>query len=220
MKKTSPFIITISRQLGSGGAYIGQQLAKQLNVFYADREIIGQAAKQFSVLQEDLELRDEKILSFWQSFTQSFAITPDVYVPPQIIPPSDRELFKIESEIIERIAKERSAVIVGRCSSYILSDHPNHVSIFLHGDVMFRKGRIQDLYNVSEKVAGEMIAQNDKERTRYNHAFTGKEWTDARQYDISLDTSKVGIDKTVVFILKFLELINGMGYIPKLDKKC
>jgi cytidylate kinase len=207
VKNTSPFAITISRQLGCGGAYVGQQLAKNLDFFYADREIIGQAAKQFSILKEDLESRDEKILSFWQSFIRSYAIAPDTYVPPQIIAPSDRELFKTESEIIARIAKERSAVIIGRCGYYVLRDHPNHVSIFLHGDITFRKGRIQKLYNVSEEVAGKMIAQNDKERAHYNHTFTGKEWTDARQYDISIDTSKIGIDKTVEFILKYLDLI-------------
>lgn len=207
MKNTSPFAITISRQLGCGGAYVGQQLAKNLDFFYADREIIGQAAKQFSILKEDLESRDEKILSFWQSFIRSYAIAPDTYVPPQIIAPSDRELFKTESEIIARIAKERSAVIIGRYGSYVLREHPNHVSIFLHGDITFRNGRIQKLYNVSEEVAGEMIAQNDKERANYNHTFTGKEWTDARQYDISIDTSKIGVDKTVEFILKYLDLI-------------
>jgi cytidylate kinase len=207
VKNTSPFAITISRQLGCGGAYVGQQLAKNLGVFYADREIIGQAAKQFSILKEDLESRDEKILSFWQSFIRSYAIAPDTYVPPQIIAPSDRELFKAETEIIERIAKERSAVIIGRCGSYILREHPNHVSIFLHGDITFRNGRIQKLYNISEEVAGKMIAQNDKERANYNHTFTGKEWTDARQYDISIDISKIGIDKTVEVILKYLDLI-------------
>jgi cytidylate kinase len=204
MKQTSPFVITISRQLGSGGAYVGQQLAKNLNVFYADREIIGQTAKQLSVLKEDLESRDEKILSFWQSFIQSFAIAPDVYIPPQIMVPTDRELFKAETEIIERIAKERSAVIVGRCGSHILREHRNHVSIYLHGDVTFRKGRIQKLYNVSEEVAGGMIAQSDKERSHYNHTFTGKEWTDARQYDISIDTSKIGADKSIELIFKYL----------------
>jgi CMP/dCMP kinase len=207
MKNTSPFVITISRQLGAGGAYIGQQLAKNLNVFYADREIISQAAQQLSVLKEDLESRDEKILSFWQSFIRSYATTPDTYVPPQIMPPSDRQLFKIESEIIARIAKEHSAVIIGRCGSYILREHPNHISIFLHADMIFRKGRIQNLYNVSEEVAEKMIVQNDKERALYHHTFTGKEWTDARRYDVSIDTSKIGVDKSVEVILKYLELI-------------
>lgn len=207
MKETSPFVITISRQLGSGGAYIGQQLAKNLNVFYADREIIGQAAQQLSVLKEELESRDEKILSFWQSFLRSYAIAPDTYVPPQIIPPSDRQLFKIESEVITRIAKERSAIIIGRCGSYILREHPNHVSIFLHGDITFRKGRVQKLYSVSKEVAVKMIVKNDKERALYHRTFTGKEWTDARRYNISIDTSKIGIDKSIEFILKYLELI-------------
>ena len=207
MKQTSPFVITISRQLGSGGAYIGQQLAKKLNIFYADREIIGQTAQQLSVLKEDLELRDEKILSFWQSFIQSFATAPDAYAPPQIVVPSDRELFEAESEIIAHIAKERSAVIIGRCSSYILREHPNHVSIFLHSGIAFRKERIQKLYKVSEEVAEKMLAQNDVARAHYNHKFTGKEWTDARQYDISIDTGKIGVDKSVEFVLKYLELI-------------
>lgn len=207
MKKTSPFVITISRQLGSGGAYVGQQLANNLNFFYADREIIRQAAKQLSVLEEALESRNEKIISFWQSFLHLCTFISDTYRPPQFIAPTDRELFKAEAEIIEHIAKERSAVIIGRCGSHILCEHPNHVSIFLHGDITFRKGRIQKLYNVSEEVAGKMIVQNDKERAYYNYTFTGKEWTDARQYDISIDTSKIGLDESVELILKYLELI-------------
>jgi cytidylate kinase len=208
MKQTSPFAITISRQLGSGGAYVGQQLAKSLNFFYADREIICRAAKQLSVVEEELESRDEKMLSFWQLYLRSYALgTPDIYIPPQIAVPTDRELFTAEKKIIEHIAEERSAVIVGRCGSYILHGHPNHISIFLHGDITFRKSRIQKLYNVSEEVAGKMIAQSDKERAHYHHTFTGNEWTDARQYDLSIDTSKTGVDKSVELISKYLEII-------------
>jgi CMP/dCMP kinase len=211
MKETSPFVITISRQLGSGGAYIGQQLAKSLNVFYADHEIISQAAKQLSVLQEDLESRDEKILSFWKSFIRSYAVAPDTYVPPRFIPPTDRELFKTESAIITRIAGERSAVIIGRCGSHILREHPNHVSIFLHSDITFRIGRVLKLCAVSEEVAGKRIVQSDKERALYHRTFTGKEWADARRYDISMDTSKTGLDKSAALILKYLEFIRQTG---------
>jgi cytidylate kinase len=182
-----------------------------LSIFYADREIIGQAAKKLSVLEEDLESRDEKISSFWQSYFESLAFitpfaAPHEHMPHQIFAPTDRELFKIQTEIIERIAKERSAVIVGRCGSHILCEHPNHVSIFLHGDITFRKGRIQKQFNISEEVAGKMIIQSDKERAHYNHTFTGKEWTDARQHDLSIDTSKIGVDKSIELILKYLEL--------------
>ena len=207
MKQTSPFAITISRELGCAGAYVGQQLAKKLEIFYADREIISQAAKQLSVLKEELESRDEKVLSFWQAFIRSYAIAPDTYVPPQIITPSDRELFKTESEVIGRIAKERSAVIIGRCGSYILREHPNHVSIFLHGAITFRKIRIQKLYAVSEEIAEKMIVQSDKERALYHHTVTGQEWADARRYDISIDTSKIDVEKSGELIFKYLESI-------------
>lgn len=207
MKNNPLPVITISRQLGSGGTYIGQQLAKKLNIFYADREIISQAAKQLSVLKEELELRDEKILTFWQSFLQPYAVGLDSYIPPQVIPPSDRKVFDAESEVITGIAKERPAVIIGRCSSYILREHPNHVSIFLHADISFRKGRVQKMYNVSEEAAEKMIIQNDKDRALYNYTFTGKEWVDTTQYDISIETGKIGVDKSVELILKYLDLI-------------
>lgn len=207
MKQTAPFITTISRQLGCGGAYVGHELAKRLNVSYADREIIRKAAKYFSTLDESVESRDEKLLSFWQSFIQNSTTVPGVYVPPEMIAPTDRELFEIEAKIIEHIAKKRSAVIIGRCGFHVLREYPNHVSIFLHSDIACRNERIQKLYNSSKESAGKMIAQSDKNRALYCKTFTGKEWTDTRNYNISIDTSKMDIDKIVEFILRYLELI-------------
>lgn len=207
MKKTSPFVITISRQLGSGGAYVGQQLAKKLNIFYADREIIFQTAKQLSVFEENLKLRDEKVTSFWQSFLQSCAFcAPEAYIPPQIFIPTDHALFKTEAEVIEQIAKEQSAIIIGRCGSYILREHPNHISIFLHADTTYRKKRIQELYNVSEEESVKMIARSDKERAQYNQTHTGMLWTDSSQYNLSIDTGKLGLDSSVDLIMKYIEI--------------
>ena len=206
MKLTSPFVITINRQLGSGGAYVGQQLAKKLNIFYADREIINQAAKQLSVMVEDLESHEEKISSLWQAFLKSYPFgTPDTYVPPKVMIPTDRELFEAESEIIKHIVKEGSAVIIGRCGSHILSNHPNHFSIYLHGDLAFRKERVQKLKNISAAAAEKMILKCDKERSLYFNTFTGKDWKDALLYDISIDTSKIGLDNSVDLIMKCLE---------------
>jgi CMP/dCMP kinase len=207
MKTTNPFVITISRQFGCGGAYIGQQIVQKLYIFYADREIIRKAAKQLSVLEEDLESRDEKILSFWQSFLQVSALSTGAYVPPEITPPTDRELFEAEAGIIEHISKERSAVIIGRCGFHVLRKHPNHVSIFLHADVASRAERIQKLYAVSKESAETMITRSDTERALYCKTFTGKEWADARNYDISIDTGKVNIDKIAELILYYLKLI-------------
>ncbi|MDD4092419.1 MAG: cytidylate kinase-like family protein [Smithellaceae bacterium] len=206
MKNASSLVITISRQLGSGGACIGQQLAKRLDIFYADREIIDRAAQHFSVLEKDLASRDEKKLSFWQSFIRTYAAAPDTYVKPQTLPPSDHELFQTESEIILRIAGERSAVIIGRCGAYVLRNHSNCVSVFLHADRAFRKNRVMKLYNETEEAAEKIIARSDKERALYHHAATGQEWADARRYHLSLATDKIGVDRCVECILNYLTL--------------
>lgn len=209
MEKLGPFVITISRQLGSGGAYVGQQLAKNLNIYYADREIINQAAKELAVLEKEIESRDEKITSFWQSFLQIYSIDTTGtgnYIPPHVYIPTDRELFETETEIIKKIANEGSAVIIGRCGSYILREHPNHINIFLHADTGFRKERIQKLYNVPEEDAEKMIMQSDAERYNYHHKVTGRKWIDMRQYDVSIDTSKIGFDKSVELIMKYIQL--------------
>ena len=211
MGKSAPFVITISRQLGSGGAYIGQQLATRLKIYYADREIISQTAKQLSALEGEVEARDEKKTLFWQAFAQSmlqsFAFSsPAEYVPPPINVLTDSDIFHSEAEVIERIARGRSAVIIGRCGSYILRAHPSHTRIFLYGDAGIRNKRIQKLYSLSEPAAASMIAKSDGERASYNRTFTGMDWADARQYDLCIDTGKLEIDRGVDLIMKYLEL--------------
>jgi len=209
MEQTKKFAITISRQLGSGGAYIGQQLAKKLNIFYADREIIDKVAKQFAILEEDVASNDEKILSFWNSFLQFNTMATDLYVPPKLLSPTDRELFQAEGEIIKHIVDEKPAVIIGRCGSYILHNYPDIVKIFLHGDLTSRKKRIKKLYHVSDVAAEDMIDQSDKERARYCRIVTDKkwEWNDAVHYDLTIDTSKLDVDKCVDLILDYIKLV-------------
>ena len=213
MENLKKFSITISRQLGSGGAFIGQQLAKELDIFYADREIIDRVARQYAVLEEDVVSNDEKIISFWESFLQFNTISTDLYVPPKLQAPTDRELFQVEADIIEHIVNERSAVIIGRCGAYILRDYPENVRIFLHGDIESRIKRIRSLYQVSKDTAGNMIEQSDIERARYCRIVTGKkwDWNDARNYDLSIDTSKLDIDKSTGLILDYLKLAGIKG---------
>ena len=213
MENLKKFSITISRQLGSGGAFIGQQLAKELDIFYADREIIDRVARQYAVLEEDVVSNDEKIISFWESFLQFNTISTDLYVPPKLQAPTDRELFQAEADIIEHIVNERSAVIIGRCGAYILRDYPENVRIFLHGDIESRIKRIRSLYQVSKDTAGNMIEQSDIERARYCRIVTCKkwDWNDARNYDLSIDTSKLDIDKSTGLILDYLKLAGIKG---------
>jgi len=204
MGTDSLYVITISRQIGSGGSDIGQHLSRNLGIFYADRDIISAAAKKFSVFEKDLESLEEKTL-FWKTLMQTCLTSSDKHQSSQVISPTDTELFKTESEIIKHIAEERSAVIIGRCGSYIFRKHPYHISLFVHADIAFRKERIQNSYNLSEESALKMIAQSDRERSHYNHKNTGEDWADAKRYNLSIDTSKIGLDKSVELIMKYLE---------------
>jgi cytidylate kinase len=208
MEQTRSFVITISRQLGSGGAYIGREVAKSLNLFFADREIISQAAKQLSTLEDNLESRDEKILSFWHSFIKAPPQARGVYMAPisPILEFTDNELFIVESDIIKRIASEGPAVIIGRCGFDVLREYPDHISIFIHADKEFRSKRIQKIYGQLYEDAEKMMQKSDKERAAYCKSFTGKEWSDARNYDLSINSGKLGIDKTVEYIIDYLKL--------------
>ncbi|HNW89239.1 MAG TPA: cytidylate kinase-like family protein [Bacteroidales bacterium] len=205
MDQKTPFVITISRELGCGGAYIGQQLAKELNMYYADHEIIAKAAEQLSTAEKDVELRDEKIESFWNTFWIYSGTASDAFVPHQkMFPPTSFDVFNAESEIIKHIANNRSSVIIGRCGFYVLRDHPNLFSIFLHADPAFRAKRIQDLYKVTEEEAVKKVAQSDKDRVHYISTFTGKKWSDAKQFGLCMDTGIIGIEKSAELILNYL----------------
>jgi len=204
MSLNMPFIITISRQLGCGGAFIGEALAKHFGISYADREIISATAQKFSMHERDLYQRDEKIITAWQSFLQSITRGPD-RVEHRPLPPTDKELFKAENEVIERLATERSAVIMGRCGSYILRHHPLHVSLFLHAGMEFRIKRVCADCGVSETRAQKMIEESDKKRSGYIHQFTGKLWTDATQYDLCIRTDILGPGRTVERLITLAE---------------
>jgi cytidylate kinase len=211
MDNQQPLAISISRLLGSGGMYIGQQLAKRLNILYLDREISGQAAKEFMLLEEDLEAVDEKVNFFWKTFIQRLITNkPYVYAPPAPQIPSARLLFDTEAAIIRRMSKEQSAVFVGRCATHILRDHPKHLSILLHSDLAFRIKRIQQLYNLTEEEAKKQINETDVARREHYLQFTGYDMTEATGYDLTINTGRLGIDASVEFILKYIQLKFGI----------
>ncbi len=202
-----PLVITISRQLGSGGAFLGQQLAEQLGILYLDRQIVINAAKELNVLEQELESRDEKKTSVWNSMLQSFACHPSgiYYAPPEICIPSDLELYKAESEFIQEVAKKHSAVIIGRGGSYLLRDHPRHFSVFLHADPAFRQQRVEELYKLSPPEAKKLILRSDQERADYLKALTGQNWLDASKYHLAFDTSAIGFSQAKEIIVSCVQ---------------
>jgi len=208
MDNNKHLVITISRELGCGGAYIGRQIAKELNLYYADHEIITQAAEQLSVVEADVVMHDEKLESFWKSFWIYSGALPDAYIPFQRkFPPTSYEVFQAEAEVMKHMAQEKPSVILGRCGFYVLRDDPNRVSIFLHADKSFRAKRLAVLCQMDEEEAEKMIAISDKERGQYISNFSGTSWPDARQFHLCIDTGKIGIDNSIALILNYLKAI-------------
>ena len=208
MTPSKSFSITISRQLGAGGAFVSQQLASRLNIFFADRDIVRYAANRLSTFEENLESREERLLSFWHSLLKTLP-QKDVLTVPAVasaLEYTDQELFDTKAEIIKKIVHEKSAVILGRCGHYILRDEPNHISVFLHADQEFRINRIQKLYNLQNDEATKMVEKSDKERAAYCKTFTHKEWMNATNYDLSIDTSKFSLEQSVELILQYIRL--------------
>lgn len=189
-----PYVITISRQLGSGGAFIGRKLASELGISYADRDILERAAAILKVRTEELEARDESAPTFFETALEVFSFgVPDANYVPMLQVPSYAQLRDAESQVIYEIASKHSAVIVGRGGFHLLASHPRHFSVFLYADVEFRASRVQELYGFSREHALHAIEESDRCRARCLRELTGRSWTDALQYDLVIGTSALGL---------------------------
>ncbi|TGE34487.1 cytidylate kinase-like family protein [Desulfosporosinus sp. Sb-LF] len=207
MRREFPLVISISRQLGSGGSELGKNIANKLNFLFLDREIVRAAADKFGILDEELVNNDEKINSVWKTLLHSLQYADLSYTPvPNLIVPNDREIYEVEAGIILKTASAKPVVIVGRGASYILKDHPKHISIFLHADIEFRQLRTQKMFNLSTTKALKLINETDIARQRHLHKFTGQDMYDTRNYNLTIDTSIVGLDNAEKTIIQYIQL--------------
>jgi cytidylate kinase len=201
-------LVTISRQFGCGGAYIGRRLAKRLGYVYVDREILQQAARTLGVGEPDLAVRDERASSFWENLFRGFVTgSPEIgYTPPPIPPIYDKDLFHLEATIITKVADERSAVIVGRGGFHVLKRFRGSAHVFLHAAIDFRIKRVMEVYKIKERgEARSLIDESDRERRKYLRTMTGADWNDARNYHLCVDVSRAGFPAAEEMIVKLLE---------------
>lgn len=205
MPKKPHLVITISRELGGGGAYIGHKLAEELNMFYADHEIITRTAEKLSVLKDDIADNEEKIRSFWHNFWEKTGVFEFYSEAVGSFAPTTAKIYETESEVIRQIVKDHSAVIIGRCGFHVLKDYPNLVSIYLYGSVDARAKRLMEVRNISYLEAKTQITISDRERALYIKKFTKKNWTDVHNFDLSIDTGRIGFDNATEIILKYIK---------------
>ena len=188
-------IITISREFGSGGRFIGEEVAKKLGIAYYDKNIIGQIAEKSGLspeyIQENAELSPKKGL-FAYAFSGRDITGKSV----------EDMVYEAQTNIILDLAEKEPCVIIGRNADYILKDRDDVLNVFIHGDMPEKIQRITGLYNVEEKEAVKMMADTDKRRrTNYNF-YTDQNWGKASNYTLCLNSSQLGYDRCEMIIME------------------
>ena len=198
--------ITLGRQLGCGGSYLGQRVAEALGIRCLDREIVSKAAQQLQVDEADLTQREERGVSFWERMLRGVATDPPeaVYQASVTLSVTDRDLLAAETAVMKQIAAEEDVVIVGRLAAFVLPPHPGLVKIFLHAPEPFRVQRLVENAAATEAEARTLIARSDETRRQYIRQMIGKEEYDARQYHLSVDTSVLPLPETADLITEFV----------------
>ena len=180
-------IITISREFGSGGRFIGEEVAKKLGIAYYDKKMIGQIAEQAGLsseyVRENAELSPKK---GWFAYAFSGRDITGKSVEDMV--------YEAQRKVIMEIAEKENCVIVGRNADFILKDRKDVLNVFIHGSIPEKVRRICSLYNVTEVDAIKMINDIDKRRrTNYNF-YTEQKWGMAENYTMSLNSSVLGYD--------------------------
>lgn len=198
--------VTINREYGSGGRAIGEKLSEDLGVHYYDKEILKLASDASGINEALFNNADEQFRK-----TTLFRVARDVY-NGELIPPessdftSDINLFNYQAKVIRELNERESSVIVGRCAGFVLRDQPNVVHVFIHAPFDYLVERASKMKSLPPKELPRFVERTNRRRAEYTEFFTGKRWDDARNYDLSLDSSRYGIDGCVEIIKGYMKV--------------
>ena len=208
-----PFVITISREVGSGGRTIGRKLAEKLGVRFSDKELVDELQKKLNLTVDSIEELKGKKKRWLDDFIQMVAPVPmsgmlvdgdSDYISEYNLSLSVNDVFEAEREILNGIADEGSCVIAGRSGFFVLKGRPNKVDILITASRDKRIARIMDKQNLSSQKAEEVIDSVDKARDNYVKRYTGQSRYDARNYHIVLNMDYITEDQAVAMILSYL----------------
>ena len=186
-------IITISREFGSGGLYIGELVAKHLGIPFYDKELIDRIAEESGLVKSYVERLSE--------YAPSKSIFAYSFVGRSVTGESIEDyIMNIQRKVILDVASEGPCVIVGRSADYILRNHANVVNIFVQGDMPEKIKRVVELKGVSAEEAEKMIKDTDKKRSINYKYYTGQSWGDRRNYMLTINSTKLGMERTAEVI--------------------
>lgn len=189
-------IISVGREFGSGGHVIAAKLAAHFGLQLLDSNILAEIAKEKQTDEKALKKYDESGRNFFLSRTvNGFSNSPE-----EVIAQMQFEYLK------KKAASGDSFVVIGRCADWVLRENPNLVRIFVLGDMDAKIQRISELNNISPDKAKSFIKQQDKSRKYYHNTHSDNKWGDSRGYDITVNSSKLGIDGTTELLIKYIEI--------------
>lgn len=191
-------IVTIGRQFGSGGHEIGNRLAERLNIPLYDQNLIRMAAKEIGISNEAAENVNETVLG---RFLSGYVVNLGSYTAfmgaDDVGEPLSDQMYRVQTELVKKLAQRGPCIIVGRCADYVLGDYTNCINAFVHAFKEDRIHRIMRIYKMTEKQAWDKIKKMDRERKLYYEAHTGRSWGDIESHQMLFNSSLLGIDGTV-----------------------
>lgn len=202
METPAHLVITIGRQYGSGGREIGRRVAAQLGCAFYDNELITLAAERAGI-HPDIAAKAEERPTSGLLYSTPISMSASRVAPigPVQTPLTDRVFFE-QSAIIRHLAQTEDCVIIGRCADYVLREHENLLSTFIHAALEERVRRCVLYYGIDESTARSRIRQIDKQRAGYYAYFSDKRWGDLSNYDLSLSCARFGVDGCTEIIVR------------------
>lgn len=205
MTQNAVTVVAISRQKGSGGGHIGQVIAERRGLRYIDGAMLHDASEYLRVHDPNLEKVGERIDTWWSTMAGAIAmggLSGLGMLPVDTMREAD--VAHIERRIIEEIAQQHPAVIVGRGAGHVLKGRPGVVNVFLHAPEAWRIERVAQHTGVTPAKARDAVRESDRHRASFMRTFTGADWTDARQYDLAIDVSTMGIEAATGLLLQLV----------------
>ena len=205
MSQAAVTILAISRQKGSGGGHIGRVIAERRKLRYIDGPMLRDAAEYLRVHDPNLERVGERMDTWWSTMAGALAmggLSGLGMLPVDTVREADTA--HIERRIIQEIAQQHPSVIVGRGAGHVLKGRPGVLNVLVHAPEAWRIERVAQHTGVTAAKAKDAVKESDRQRASFVRTLTGTDWTDARQYDLAIDTSTLGIDQATEMILQII----------------
>ena len=203
MNTNNKFIITINRELGSGGRTVGRKLAEKLGVEYFDKAVIKALEERYNLSAEQIEQLKGQETGWWAEFKRKMTFSDTEYDLNRTDIETE-DVFRAETEILKALAKDQSCVIAGRTAFYMFRENPNHLSVLIQASMPCRMARVAREQNMSKEEARMVIDKVDTMRENYVKEFTGSSRYDSRNYHLVINMDEIDEDAAVDLILAYI----------------